>query len=157
MEYNLADLFEAAVDAFPEREYLIAEGERRTYAEMEERANRMAHHLAAHGVGPGDHVGVEGHRTRGEECGGHAHDEVLVGDPDGHMTAAGGVGDRRDTATDGDRTDHVTRLEGQHGPLPPGHGPGPGTPQSSAKRGLASWMPSRTTSIASCIDSSMRR
>ena len=25
---------------------------------MEERANRLAHHLAAHGVGPGDHVGI---------------------------------------------------------------------------------------------------
>ena len=34
------------------------EGKRRTYAEMEERANRLAHHLAAHGIGPGDHVGI---------------------------------------------------------------------------------------------------
>src|SRR5688572_32214978 len=25
---------------------------------MEERANRLAHHLAAHGIGPGDHVGI---------------------------------------------------------------------------------------------------
>jgi len=58
MEFNLADLFEAAVDAFPDREYLIVEGERRTYAEMEARANRLAHHLAAEGVGPGDHVGI---------------------------------------------------------------------------------------------------
>src|SRR4051794_5981903 len=58
MEFNLADLFENAVDHFGEREYLVAEGERRTYAEMEDRANRLAHHLAAHGVGAGDHVGV---------------------------------------------------------------------------------------------------
>jgi acyl-CoA synthetase (AMP-forming)/AMP-acid ligase II len=58
MEFNLADLFEAAVDAFGEREYLVANGERRTYAQMEERANRLAHHLAAQGVGPGDHVGI---------------------------------------------------------------------------------------------------
>ena len=58
MEFNLADLFENAVDHFPDREYLVAEGKRRTYAEMEERANRLAHHLAAHGVGPGDHVGI---------------------------------------------------------------------------------------------------
>ena len=58
MEFNLADLFEAAVDAYPEREYLVAEGKRRTYAEMERRANRLAHHLAAQGIGPGDHVGI---------------------------------------------------------------------------------------------------
>ncbi|MHB8220868.1 MAG: acyl-CoA synthetase [Acidimicrobiales bacterium] len=58
MEFNLADLFEAAVDAFPEREYLVAGDQRRTYAEMEARANRLAHHLAAHGVGTGDHVGI---------------------------------------------------------------------------------------------------
>ena len=58
MEFNLADLFEAAVDAYPEREYLVADGKRRTYAEMEPRANRLAHHLAAQGIGPGDHVGI---------------------------------------------------------------------------------------------------
>jgi 3-oxocholest-4-en-26-oate---CoA ligase len=58
MEFNLADLFEAAVDAYPDREYLVANGERRTYAEMEARANRLAHHLASQGIGPGDHVGI---------------------------------------------------------------------------------------------------
>ena len=57
MTFNLADLFEAAVDAFGDREYLVAAGDRRTYAQMEERANRLAHYLAAQGVGPGDHVG----------------------------------------------------------------------------------------------------
>jgi acyl-CoA synthetase (AMP-forming)/AMP-acid ligase II len=58
VEFNLADLFEHSVDTFPEREYLVAEGQRRTYAQMEERANRLAHHLAAQGVRPGDHVGI---------------------------------------------------------------------------------------------------
>jgi 3-oxocholest-4-en-26-oate---CoA ligase len=58
MEFNLADLFEASADTFPDREYLVAEGRRLTYAEMEQRANRLAHHLAAHGVGKGDHVGI---------------------------------------------------------------------------------------------------
>jgi acyl-CoA synthetase (AMP-forming)/AMP-acid ligase II len=58
VEFNLADLFENAVDAFPEREYLVAEGKRRTYAQMDERANRLAHHLASLGVRPGDHVGI---------------------------------------------------------------------------------------------------
>jgi len=58
MQFNLADLFENAVDTWPDREYLVAEGKRRTYREMDERANRLAHHLAKHGVGPGDHVGI---------------------------------------------------------------------------------------------------
>src|SRR5215472_12926147 len=58
MEFNLADMFENAVDHFADREYLVCDGKRRTYGEMEERANRLAHHLAAHGIGPGDHVGV---------------------------------------------------------------------------------------------------
>jgi 3-oxocholest-4-en-26-oate---CoA ligase len=60
MEFNLADLFEHAVDTWGEREYLVANGQRRTFAEMEARANRLAHHLAAQGIGPGDHVGIYG-------------------------------------------------------------------------------------------------
>jgi acyl-CoA synthetase (AMP-forming)/AMP-acid ligase II len=58
VEFHLADLFEQAVDQFAEREYLVCHGKRRTYAEMEARANRLAHHLQAAGVGPGDHVGI---------------------------------------------------------------------------------------------------
>jgi acyl-CoA synthetase (AMP-forming)/AMP-acid ligase II len=58
MECNLANLFELAVDAYPDREYLVANGKRRTYAEMEARANQLAHHLASQGIGPGDHVGI---------------------------------------------------------------------------------------------------
>jgi acyl-CoA synthetase (AMP-forming)/AMP-acid ligase II len=58
MDFNLADLFEHAVDQFGEREYLVANGVRRTYAEMEERSNRLAHHLASSGVQAGDHVGI---------------------------------------------------------------------------------------------------
>jgi acyl-CoA synthetase (AMP-forming)/AMP-acid ligase II len=60
VEFNLADLFENAVDHFGERDYLVAGDRRRTYAEMEARANQLAHHLAAQGVGPGDHVGIYG-------------------------------------------------------------------------------------------------
>ncbi len=58
MHFNLADLFEHAVDHFGEREYLVCDGKRRTYAEMEARANRLAHHLAAQGIGKDDHVGI---------------------------------------------------------------------------------------------------
>jgi acyl-CoA synthetase (AMP-forming)/AMP-acid ligase II len=58
MEFNLADLFERAADVFPERECLVVEGARRTYTEMEQRANRLAHFLLAQGVRPGEHVGI---------------------------------------------------------------------------------------------------
>jgi acyl-CoA synthetase (AMP-forming)/AMP-acid ligase II len=58
MEFNLADLFEQAADAYGERVYVVADGNRRTYAEMEARANALAHHLASEGVGAGDHVGI---------------------------------------------------------------------------------------------------
>ncbi len=58
MEFNLADLFEHAVDVFPERECLVVEGARRSYTEMEQRANRLAHFLQAQGVQPGEHVGI---------------------------------------------------------------------------------------------------
>ncbi len=58
IHFNLADLFENAVDHFGERDYLVCDGKCRTYAEMDARANRLAHHLQANGVGPGDHVGI---------------------------------------------------------------------------------------------------
>ena len=56
--FNLADLFEQAVDEWPDRDYIVCANTRRTYAETEARANQLAHHLAAQGVGPGDHVGI---------------------------------------------------------------------------------------------------
>jgi fatty-acyl-CoA synthase len=58
MEFNLADLFECVVDQVPDREALVAGEARRTYRELDERANRVAHHLAGVGVRPGDHVAV---------------------------------------------------------------------------------------------------
>ena len=56
--FNLADLFESVVDAVPDRLALVCGGRRLTYAELDRRANRLAHHLAAAGVEPGQHVGV---------------------------------------------------------------------------------------------------
>jgi 3-oxocholest-4-en-26-oate---CoA ligase len=58
MALNMADLFEHAVDTFPDRVALIFGDRQVTYAELEAEANRLAHHLAAQGVGPGDHVGL---------------------------------------------------------------------------------------------------
>ncbi|MFI9723074.1 acyl-CoA synthetase [Streptomyces sp. NPDC052396] len=59
MDFNLADLFESIVDVVPGREALVHPGEHRlTYAELDGRANRLAHHLREHGIGPGAHVGL---------------------------------------------------------------------------------------------------
>lgn len=58
MAYNIADLFEHAVDDFPERLAVACGDDEVTYAQLEEQANRLAHHLAAHGVGTGSHVGM---------------------------------------------------------------------------------------------------
>ncbi|QIX26816.1 acyl-CoA synthetase [Nocardioides sp. JQ2195] len=58
MALNIADLFEHAVDAVPDR-HAIQVGDRKVaYAELEADANRLAHHLQAHGIDAGDHVGV---------------------------------------------------------------------------------------------------
>jgi 3-oxocholest-4-en-26-oate---CoA ligase len=56
--FNFADIWEMVADAVPEREALVVGTQRRTYAELEERANRLAHHLVGRGVGPDDHVGL---------------------------------------------------------------------------------------------------
>ena len=56
--FNLADLFEAVVDGIGEREALVCGDRRLTFAQIEERANRLAHHLAGAGVKPGEHVGL---------------------------------------------------------------------------------------------------
>jgi len=56
--FNLADLVEVVADACPERLAVVAGDVRLTYDELDRRANRLAHHLLDHGVGPGDHVGI---------------------------------------------------------------------------------------------------
>jgi acyl-CoA synthetase (AMP-forming)/AMP-acid ligase II len=58
MTLNFADLFEHAADAFPERVALICGDRQRTYRELDEDANRLAHYLAGSGVGRGDRVGL---------------------------------------------------------------------------------------------------
>ncbi|CAI9414170.1 acyl-CoA synthetase [Nocardioides sp. T2.26MG-1] len=58
MAHNIADLFEHAVDAAPDN-LAVKVGDRAvTYADLEADANRLAHFLAARGVGPGDHVAI---------------------------------------------------------------------------------------------------
>ncbi len=58
MEFNLADLFECVADAVPGREALVHGSRRLTFAQLDERANRLAHHLLASGIRAGDHVGL---------------------------------------------------------------------------------------------------
>jgi acyl-CoA synthetase (AMP-forming)/AMP-acid ligase II len=56
--YNLADLFEANADVIGDREALVVGPHRLTYRQLDERSNRLAHHLQSWGVQPGDHVGM---------------------------------------------------------------------------------------------------
>jgi len=58
MEFNLADLYEIVADAVPDRLALVAGDRRLTYGQLDERANRFAHHLLDHGVEPGDKVAI---------------------------------------------------------------------------------------------------
>ncbi|HEX3787883.1 MAG TPA: acyl-CoA synthetase [Pseudonocardiaceae bacterium] len=58
MAINIADLVEHAVDLVPDRVAVICGDRAVTYAELEARSNRLAHHLAQHGVHSGSHVGV---------------------------------------------------------------------------------------------------
>jgi acyl-CoA synthetase (AMP-forming)/AMP-acid ligase II len=60
MAFNFADMFEHAVDAVPDRVGIACEGEHRTLAQLDDAGNRLAHHLIAAGVKPGDHVGIYG-------------------------------------------------------------------------------------------------
>ena len=57
-QFNLADLFEVVVDTVPDRLALVAGDVRRTYRELDERADRVANHLLASGRPPGTHVGI---------------------------------------------------------------------------------------------------
>jgi fatty-acyl-CoA synthase len=60
-QFNLADLFELVVDAVPDRLALVAGDVRLSYAGLDARANRFAHHLTGRGLAPGTHVGILAH------------------------------------------------------------------------------------------------
>ncbi|WP_264990928.1 acyl-CoA synthetase, partial [Mycobacterium kiyosense] len=55
---NIADLAEHAIDAVPDRVALICGDEQLTYAQLEEKSNRLGHYLLDHGVQKGDKVGL---------------------------------------------------------------------------------------------------
>jgi aspartate racemase len=56
-------LFEAAVDRDPDAVALVAGQTQLTYRALDERANRLAHHLLGHGAGPGSLVALALPRT----------------------------------------------------------------------------------------------
>ena len=55
---TLPDVLEAIADAVPDREAVVTEDGTYTYAEVDERATRLADHLIRNGVQPGDRVAV---------------------------------------------------------------------------------------------------
>ncbi len=59
MEFNLADLFESVADTIPDALAVVASPQRLSYSTLDQRANRLAHRLAAGGIGRGDMVGVQ--------------------------------------------------------------------------------------------------
>ena len=63
MALNIADLFEHAADAVPERLAIACADAEVTYRELEARSNQLAHCLAAAGVAAGDHVGIYGRNS----------------------------------------------------------------------------------------------
>lgn len=58
LSYNIADLFESLVDVMPDNEALVCGERRLTFAQLEDRSNRLAHYLRSQGIGAGDHVGM---------------------------------------------------------------------------------------------------
>src|SRR3954451_16197903 len=56
--YNFADMWESVAPLVADRTALVCGPQRRTYAELAERINRLAHHLRDAGIGEGDHVGL---------------------------------------------------------------------------------------------------
>ena len=58
MKFNLADLFEANADAFPDRLAVASGATRLSFGELDRRATKLANYWAAQGIGAGDHIGL---------------------------------------------------------------------------------------------------
>jgi acyl-CoA synthetase (AMP-forming)/AMP-acid ligase II len=58
LHYNLADLYECVADHVPAREAIVYGDRRLSFGDVDERATRLAHHLRATGISPGDRVGL---------------------------------------------------------------------------------------------------
>src|SRR6476660_2570909 len=55
MQFQIADLFEAIADRIPDKPALVAGERRLTFAQLDERATRLATHLRAQGIRAGQH------------------------------------------------------------------------------------------------------
>ncbi|MGZ8752641.1 MAG: acyl-CoA synthetase [Acidimicrobiia bacterium] len=58
MSFNLSELLERVTDAVGERVAVVTPDARLSFGDLDARANRVAHHLATVGIGPGDHIGL---------------------------------------------------------------------------------------------------
>lgn len=58
MHFNIADMYEIVADKVPTRDALVCGEQRASFAQLDERANRLAHYLLSRGVEAGDHVGL---------------------------------------------------------------------------------------------------
>ena len=56
--FNIADMYEIVADKVPTRDALVCGEQRATYAQLDQRANQLAHYLTSVGVVAGDHVGL---------------------------------------------------------------------------------------------------
>src|SRR5258708_17737146 len=59
--YNLSELVEATTDVVADRLALVTEQRQLSFADLDARANQLAHHLRAAGFGPGDMIGLHLH------------------------------------------------------------------------------------------------
>lgn len=57
--FNLADIFELVVQAVPQRIAFGCGEQKLTFAQLDERANRLGNALRARGIGRGDNVGIQ--------------------------------------------------------------------------------------------------
>ena len=61
--FNLADIFEVVAQAVPERTAFVCGAQRLSFAQLDERATRLASALRAQGVQRGHHVGIQLHNS----------------------------------------------------------------------------------------------
>ncbi|HVG20255.1 MAG TPA: amino acid adenylation domain-containing protein, partial [Blastocatellia bacterium] len=63
LDYCIHELFEAQAESTPQATALIFEGQRLSYEELNRRANQLARHLRAEGIGPEAVVGISMERS----------------------------------------------------------------------------------------------